>query len=378
VLRTWVSELTGGEINALMAYTYDGRELVRQGVEITPRMAEKLKEQKISFIYTDGPVKVSEIYDRNIISGLHKVIACFVETDGNSTEILKRYNDAEIKNFLSANNEMGRAIAYGHILKFYADKMYEVLRGKSGIIYDFIDYRDMEKYFVFHMVNTCCMSMATAQNMGLDAAAVIDAGIGTMLYDYQMKNMNFSLKSEILKPLEMEKIKEHTVKAHEYLRSVYGIPSRSSAIALQHHERYNGSGYPKQLSGGNILLLSRIAAVCDVYDSMVSQREHRPAYSPEEAWDYIKMNSGIIFDPEITEVFLRTVPKYMPGDIVELTCGKRGLVSENYSERPENPDIIIFEKTGENDIIGMKTGKKSDAVAAKGDFQILRTAGRIR
>ncbi|MBN2753874.1 MAG: hypothetical protein JXR81_03295 [Candidatus Goldbacteria bacterium] len=373
-----MSELSGGEINALMVYTHDGRELVKRGVEITPLIAEKLKEQRISFIYTESPVKVSEIYERNIIAGLQKVVNCFVETGGNSAEILKRYNDADIKIFLSTNNELGRAIAYGHILKFYAEKMYAMLCGKSDIIYDFIDYRGKENYFVFHMVNTCCMCMAAAKNFGMDKSAVIDLGIGTMLYDYQMKNMTFSLKNSVLKPGEMEKIQEHTEKAYEYLRSVYGMPSSSSAIALQHHERYNGTGYPKKLSGDNILILSRIASVCDVYDSMVTERFHRPAYNPEEVWDYIKMNSGVIFDPEITAVFLRTIPRYMPGDTVELICGKYGVVAENHFERPENPDIILIEKTGENDIIGMKTEKKSGTVAAEGNFQIIRTAGRIR
>ncbi|PKL90992.1 MAG: hypothetical protein CVV21_09305 [Candidatus Goldiibacteriota bacterium HGW-Goldbacteria-1] len=378
MLRTRVSELTGGEINVLMAYTYDGRELIRQGVEITPRMAEKLREQKIGFVYADGPVTVSAVFDRNIISGLHKVIACFVESGGNDAEILRKYNDTEIKSFLSVNNETGKSIAYGHIMKYFAGKMYDALRGRTGIVYDFVDYRGAENYFIFHMVNVCCMCMATAQNMGLDGASVIDIGIGTMLYDYQMQKMDFSMKNEILKTDEMEKIKEHTVNAHRYLRSVYGIPSRSSAIALQHHERHDGSGYPGQLKGGGILLLSRIAAVCDVYDSMVSQRQHRPAYNPEEAWDYIKINSGVIFDPETVSVFLRTVPKYMPGDIVHLACEKYGLVVKNNSDRPENPDIIIIEKTLENDIIGMKIEKKSDAVAAEGDFQILKTTARIR
>ncbi len=379
MLRTAVDGLKSGDINAVSLYTHDGIELVKGKAEISTGIIDRLKRLNVSFVYKkDNNINISMVYDRNIIAGLHKVLSCFIESNGNNAEILKRYNNEEVKEFLRVNNEFGTGIAYGHIMRFYAEKMAEMLGGRKNVIYDFVDYRRKDNYLIFHMINTCCMCMAAASNMGLDKETIVDAGIGTMLYDFKMKTMPFFYKNSALNKEESEKVKEHTVLGYEYLRSVYGIPSRSSAIAVQHHERHDGSGYPKNLSGNEILLLSRIAAVCDVYDSMTSERQHRAACNPEDAWDYIRTNSGVIFDPEAAAAFLKTVPKFMPGDIVELACGKHAVVSENYPERPENPDIILIEKTGENDIIGLKIGKKSEKVAAEGGFQTVRTTGKIR
>ncbi len=74
--------------------------------------------------------------------------------------------------------------------------------------------------------------------------------------------------------------------------------------AIQHHERFNGSGYPKNLSGNAIYEYARIIALADFFDAYTSDRPYRRLHTVEEAIDYIKMNDGIEFDPKMVSKFL--------------------------------------------------------------------------
>jgi len=83
---------------------------------------------------------------------------------------------------------------------------------------------------------------------------------------------------------------------------------------------------PKAAQGRGISALSRVAAVADVYDALISERPHRAAYFPDEAWDYIMSNSGVLFDAKVAAAFSETVAKYLPGDAVLLSDGREALV----------------------------------------------------
>ena len=77
------------------------------------------------------------------------------------------------------------------------------------------------------------------------------------------------------------------------------------SIVYSHHERWDGLGYPQGLKGENIPLPARIFAVIDNWDALNSDRPYRKAWQPEEVIDYIRQNSGVMFDPAIVEVFLK-------------------------------------------------------------------------
>jgi putative two-component system response regulator len=80
-------------------------------------------------------------------------------------------------------------------------------------------------------------------------------------------------------------------------------------ISLTHHERWDGSGYPAGLKGEEIPLEGRIAAICDVYDALLSSRPYKPAWPREKAVQYVWANSGKHFDPQLVEAFLSILPE---------------------------------------------------------------------
>ena len=114
------------------------------------------------------------------------------------------------------------------------------------------------------------------------------------------------LKPDALTGEEWEIMRQHPTYAYKllspitYLRPALDIP-------YCHHERWDGSGYPRGIKGEAIPLAARIFAVADVYDALCSDRPYRPTWRREKALEYIKALSGVHFDPKAVEVFLRVV-----------------------------------------------------------------------
>ncbi|MEO5358062.1 MAG: response regulator [Nitrospirae bacterium YQR-1] len=117
---------------------------------------------------------------------------------------------------------------------------------------------------------------------------------------------NVLLKPSKLDPQEFEIMKTHTIKGGEILDNHDSeIMILAGTIALTHHEKWDGTGYPNGISGNDIPIEGRIVAICDVFDALTSKRPYKKAWSIEEAVAEIKKNSGTHFDPALVEVFVK-------------------------------------------------------------------------
>ena len=287
------------------------------------------------------------IYAPELTAELLKILSHFTESEGRETEILKRYNVDEIKMFAEYNSEAAGRIAYGHIFKYFINGMLTGLRSAGHKFLDFIDYRTSGSYLNFHAISAAGLSMLIAGDMGMKDRDIIEMGVGALFYDLKMKAFRFTEQKRGLDGIEKEEIKQHTLLGFDAVRKIYGIPAASAGVAYQHHERFDGSGYPKGLKAGRIHILGRIAAVADVYDAMMSERPYRKAYPSDEAWNYIASNRGIIFDPDVVDSFKKVTAKYLPGDEIELNGSLTALVIRNNSGDMERPVIKIIEKKGQ-------------------------------
>jgi two-component system response regulator RpfG len=114
------------------------------------------------------------------------------------------------------------------------------------------------------------------------------------------------LKPGPLDPHEVEQMRRHPRIGHQLLADSHNRFIQASAvIALRHHERYDGSGYPDGLKGEQIPLEARITTTADVFDALISPRPYKPAWSIEEALDYLDAQRGLLFDPDCVDVLLR-------------------------------------------------------------------------
>jgi PAS domain S-box-containing protein len=184
----------------------------------------------------------------------------------------------------------------------------ESLRNAHGatiqVMVSAIEMRD--PYTSGHQTRTADLARAIATEMGLPHDKIDGIRLAGSIHDIG----KLSVPAEILsKPtkltdLEFSLIKEHSLIGYEMLKDVES-PWQLAQIVYQHHERMNGSGYPRNLKGDEILIEARIMAVADVVESMASHRPYRPSLGIEAALEEIEKNKGILYDDAVADVCLR-------------------------------------------------------------------------
>ncbi|MBI2308677.1 MAG: DUF3369 domain-containing protein [Rhodocyclales bacterium] len=119
-------------------------------------------------------------------------------------------------------------------------------------------------------------------------------------------------KPERFSPEEFELMKQHARMGQDILKGSRRLPLRSAAlIAGQHHEKWDGSGYPEGLAGEDIHIFGRIVALADVFDALSHQRPYKPAWPLDQVLEYIRGNSGSHFDPTLVELFLNNLDRFI-------------------------------------------------------------------
>jgi PAS domain S-box-containing protein/putative nucleotidyltransferase with HDIG domain len=167
-----------------------------------------------------------------------------------------------------------------------------------------MDLRDKETEG--HTQRVTRMAVELAKAMGMNEEELVHVRRGALLHDIGKIGVPdpILLKPDKLTDKEWRIMKQHPQFAYDMLSSISYL-RRAVEIPYCHHEKWDGSGYPRGLKGEQIPLAARIFAVADVWDAVTSDRPYRKAWSKEEALKYIREQSGKHFDPQVVEVFLR-------------------------------------------------------------------------
>ena len=167
-----------------------------------------------------------------------------------------------------------------------------------------------DPYTAGHQMKVAELAAAIAQEMGLDKKRVRTIYVAGMLHDIGKIHIPAEIlsKPSALTEAETNIIKTHPVVGYDILKNI-DFDGPVADIVLQHHERLDGSGYPRGLKGEEILLEARILGVADVVEAMASHRPYRPAMGIDKALEEIKKYSGILYDPEVVKACLRVFEK---------------------------------------------------------------------
>lgn len=197
-----------------------------------------------------------------------------------------------------------------------------------------------------HALAVSALMIALGRQMRLDTTRIKQAGMAGLLMDVGMGHLplDVSTINETLTDKEHEIVKTHTRLGYDFLAIGGEIPEEVMKVCLEHHERFDGSGYPLGLEGENISLFGRMAAVCDVYDSMTSDRPHRPRMEPNTAFDNMRESEGQ-FDPEVLNQFVESLGVYPIGSVVLLTSHRLALVVDQNPDDYTRPRVWTFYDT---------------------------------
>lgn len=199
-------------------------------------------------------------------------------------------------------------------------------------------------YTYSHSVDNCALAIAFGRYMGLPKQDLRTLAIGLLMMD--MGNVNIPdvilNKKGKLTDGEYNIVKKHVLDGAQLLKSTKGMNDDIVNIALTHHERFDGSGYPNALVGTHIPVFGRMAAIIDCYDAMTSNRPFSAAKSPYSALQNIYNWRGTAFQPELVEQFLQCMGVYPTGSLVEMTTGEVGIVLEQNSTQRMRPKIMLI------------------------------------
>jgi HD-GYP domain-containing protein (c-di-GMP phosphodiesterase class II) len=188
--------------------------------------------------------------------------------------------------------------------------------------------------------------------MGLTRDQMIDLGVGAMLHDIGKTQipMEILMKPGKLTDEEYALMKEHSLQGYQMLKDIPDIPLLSAHCALQHHERLDGSGYPRGLKGDEIHLYGKIVGIADVYDALTTNRVYRKAFLPHEALEYLFTSTGQ-FDSNLIAVFRDHVAIYPIGLIVTLSNGVKAVVVDINTKYPQRPIVRVLKNADGQEII---------------------------
>lgn len=218
----------------------------------------------------------------------------------------------------------------------------EELQARPNLMFEAIDIKPYAGYDYYHATMVMILSIAIGIRQRMNATQLYELAIAALLHDIgtvflppDLLNRPGRLTDE-----EFEMMKDHVRKGSDYLQHNFSLPASACLGALQHHENYDGTGYPGKLKRKNISSYGRIIAITDVYDALVSKRSYRAAMYPQQALDVVQQHSDRKFDPDIVEALESIVAPYPSGVQVKLKTGEECIVAKNYPDDMARPKLV--------------------------------------
>lgn len=299
--------------------------LLRKGAKLTTGYIKRLKEIGIAGAYIKDGI-ADEIEIHTVMRDEEKVKAILE---------VKSLFDASLSKTSDVTNEdvaKLQDVANGLVHNILYENFVRISIG---------DIKSYDDYTYHHSLSVAVLSIAIGQELGLSVSELNKLGVCALLHDIGKTGISKSIidKPAKLSFKEYAEVKRHALLGGMYLRERNLVDDDIYKGVITHHERYDGTGYPHKLKGKTIPLFGRIIAIADVYDALTSNRPFRTPMQPTEAFEYIMGNSGIHFDPDIVDVFMRKVEPYPIGSCVLLSNGEIAIVINTFDELPLRPVV---------------------------------------
>lgn len=222
----------------------------------------------------------------------------------------------------------GGVTTYFPQLKSCVEDVVNDLSKRDELLIHLNDIRLKSDYLFIHSVDVGLFAIVIGMTMGLPQEDICMLGMGGLLHDFGKTRIARDIldKQGPLSFDEFKIVKQHASFGYNILKTESMIDHRVMLVALQHHERPDGKGYPWGISQENIHLLARIVAVADVYDALTTDRAYRPRIAPYEAVNIINEGAGTQFDCSVVQALNKVVVPYHIGSAVRLNNGQCGAV----------------------------------------------------
>ena len=218
-----------------------------------------------------------------------------------------------------------------------------VIRNPDALMW-LTQMRHKDSYTYSHSLDNCALAVAFGRHMGLPRHDLNTLAMGLLLMDIGKMKIPAEVlnKSEPLTEKEFDLVRSHVGHSVHILKKSEGIDIDIINIALTHHERFDGSGYPSGLKGTNTPVYGRMAAIIDCYDAMTSKRPYGQPVSAYSALQEIYNWRNKYFQEELVEQFLQCLGVFPTGTLVEMHSGEVGIVMAQNRTRRMSPKVMLL------------------------------------
>lgn len=314
-------------------YNDDGMVLLAVNVELTQRLLDRLFSNGIDYIYIED-ARTNDIIQEDVIQD---------ETRSKAVSEIRN----TFKKVMEDSNKRG-AVNYYDIGRNFRDVMKMIiddLSAHEGAMVMLNNMNVKDNYLFQHSVNVSIYAIMLGISYGYSRDKLETLGLGALLHDIGKTKVPLGIlrKPSQLTPDEFKEMKNHTTYGFNLLKDEPNIPLLSAHCALQHHERINGSGYPRGIQGSEINEFARWIGLVDSYDAMTTTRVYRRPLLPHEAMEQLFAGSGTMYDQSQIALFRDKIAIYPLGITVRLNTGEYGIVSKLNMAVPQRPIIRVLQ-----------------------------------
>jgi putative nucleotidyltransferase with HDIG domain len=268
---------------------------------------------------------------------------------------------------------MGKAIdhdAAGALVEEITDS---VVRNPGALI-SLARLKSADDYTYMHSVAVCALMVALARQLGIDEKTTREAGMAGLLHDLGKAVMPMEVlnKPGKLTDAEFRIMKSHPAEGHRMLVEGGVAGAIPLDVVLHHHEKVDGSGYPKGLKDAEISLFAKMGAVCDVYDAITSNRPYKAGWDPAESIRKMTEWSAGHFDQRVFQAFVKSVGIYPIGSLVRLESGRIGVVVDQTEHSLLVPKVRVFFSARSNthippEVVDLSARNAPDKIVSRED-----------
>ncbi|CAM3802767.1 HD-GYP domain, c-di-GMP phosphodiesterase class II (Or its inactivated variant) [Hathewaya histolytica] len=321
-----VNDLKGSEVLWKHILDYEGKILLSAGTVLNEDHINKLKHNGIYAI------KVEENCDFNFKWKF-------------KDDYMKTLKTSVIKNMpiLFDNLVAGN---YDDSHKYIEDvySIVDHIMNQGTVNTNLFDLKHYDDYTYVHCVDTCIMATFLGYTMNLNKSNLRHLAVAAILHDIGKTKVPSSIinKKGRLTNNEFEIIKKHSLYGIQILNSIKKFHPIVIRAVAEHHEKFDGTGYPFGIKGYRISKFARIISICDVFTAVSANRSYRERFNPTDAYELILSSSGTAFDPILVKHFRDTFYIYPLGCRLKLSNGLEGIVIKQNKSFPDRPIVRII------------------------------------
>ena len=332
-----INVLRAGMVVGRTIWNEAGHPLLQKGVVVTDHILLRLKQLHIKYVYIEDKISYGIEIEETVLPEVRNKVVNKITESFHSVKEVKSGKASFVLE--QQSKEIGQIV----------EDLLDSILDSEEVLTVLTDAYLYDEYLYQHSFQVTLYSLAIAKEMGYSYEDLRLIGIGAMLHDVGklLISTDILLKPNRLTNEEYDEMKQHARYGYDLLRNLHSVSLLVAHCAFQHHERIDGSGYPRGLVDFEIHPFAKIIGVADVFDAVTSNRVYREKLLPSQGIAIIQAGSGTLFSPRVVEALFKSVVHYPNGTILLLSDGRRGIVSKQNMKHPDRPYLRIFEENDE-------------------------------